>query len=51
MRTPWTLSDDDNWRKTHRPGSRLWFYGGLILLALTLALPESAQAVLSLGAG
>jgi uncharacterized membrane protein len=50
IRTPWTLSDDDNWRKTHHLGSRLWFFGGLIMLALTLALPEvSASFVILVG--
>jgi uncharacterized membrane protein len=50
IRTPWTLSDDDNWRKTHHLGSRLWFFGGLIMLALTLALPEvSASLVILVG--
>jgi len=50
IRTPWTLSDDDNWRKTHRLGSRLWFYGGLVMLALTLATPDvSASLVLLIG--
>jgi uncharacterized membrane protein len=50
IRTPWTLSDDDNWRKTHRLGSRLWFFGGIVMLALTLFLPEvSASLVLPVG--
>jgi uncharacterized membrane protein len=49
IRTPWTLSDDDNWRKTHHLGSRLWFYGGLILLALTLALPVVSASFVILG--
>ncbi|MFC5528904.1 SdpI family protein [Cohnella yongneupensis] len=33
IRTPWTLTDDDNWRKTHRIGGRLWVLAGLIMLA------------------
>jgi len=41
IRTPWTLSDDDNWRKTHHLGSRVWFYGGCIMFALALALPAT----------
>ena len=34
FRLPWTLNDDDNWRKTHHIASKLWFWGGL-LLAIT----------------
>src|SRR5579863_4587244 len=29
IRTPWTLSSDYVWRKTHQVGGRLLFYGGL----------------------
>jgi uncharacterized membrane protein len=39
IRTPWTLSDDDIWRKTHRLGSRVWFYGGCLMFALAILLP------------
>jgi uncharacterized membrane protein len=39
IRTPWTLSDDDNWRKTHHLGSRVWFYGGCLMFALAILLP------------
>lgn len=30
---PWTLSDEDNWNKTHRLAGWLWVAGGLVLLA------------------
>jgi uncharacterized membrane protein len=32
IRTPWTLTDEDNWRKTHRISGRLWVAVGLIML-------------------
>jgi uncharacterized membrane protein len=32
IRTPWTLSDDENWRKTHRFGGPVMVIGGLIIL-------------------
>jgi immunity protein, SdpI family len=35
IRTPWTLSNDVVWRKTHQVGGRIFFYGGLICVALT----------------
>ncbi|MFC4601631.1 SdpI family protein [Cohnella hongkongensis] len=31
IRTPWTLVDENNWRKTHRLGGRLWFAAGVIM--------------------
>lgn len=33
IRTPWTLSSDTVWRKTHRVGGRLFVLGGLLLMA------------------
>lgn len=41
IRTPWTLSDDDIWKKTHRLGSRIWFYGGLLIFVAVLLLPNA----------
>ena len=38
IRTPWTLSNDVVWRKTHQLGGRVWFYGGLICAVLTFLL-------------
>lgn len=32
IKLPWTLSDADNWNKTHRLAGRLWIVCGLILL-------------------
>ncbi len=39
IRLPWTLSDDDNWRKTHHLAGRIWFAGGLLLAIASLLLP------------
>lgn len=41
IRTPWTLSNDTVWRKTHRTGGYLMVLGGL-LVAACAALPHSA---------
>jgi uncharacterized membrane protein len=38
IRTPWTLESEYVWRKTHRLGGQLWFYGGLLLMLLCLFL-------------
>lgn len=32
IRTPWTLSDDDVWRRTHRVSAWLWVISGLLML-------------------
>jgi Predicted integral membrane protein len=39
LRLPWTLSDDNNWRKTHQIASKLWFWGGLFFAVLSFFLP------------
>lgn len=35
IRVPWTLNSDDNWRKTHQLGGKLWFAGGLLIVLLS----------------
>lgn len=32
IRTPWTLQDNEVWRKTHRLGARVWVLGGATLV-------------------
>jgi uncharacterized membrane protein len=32
IRLPWTLSDEDNWNKTHRLGGKLFVASGIISL-------------------
>lgn len=39
LRLPWTLENEDNWRKTHALAGRLWFAGGLFLALACLFLP------------
>lgn len=38
IRVPWTLENEDNWRKTHQVASKIWFAGGIILALLSLIL-------------
>ncbi len=46
FRLPWTLENEENWRKTHQLAGRLWFAGGIFLAAICLFLPsEIAIAV------
>lgn len=32
IRTPWTMSSDENWTKTHRLGGKMFFTAGIITL-------------------
>jgi uncharacterized membrane protein len=38
FRLPWTLENEDNWRKTHQLASKVWFIGGIALAILSLIL-------------
>lgn len=50
IRTPWTLSSDLSWNRTHRFGGRLWFLLGLLLMATGFAdLPGEGLFALLLG--
>jgi len=40
IRTPWTISDERVWKKTHQLGGRLWFYGFILVFILGLIMPE-----------
>lgn len=39
LRLPWTLSNNENWRKTHQVASKLWFWGGLFFAVMSFFLP------------
>ncbi len=38
LRLPWTLENEDNWRKPHQFAGRLWFFGGLAFAAAAFLL-------------
>jgi uncharacterized membrane protein len=42
IRTPWTLENEEVWRKTHLLGGKLWFVGGLVM-TLTFFLEPQLQ--------
>ena len=46
IRTPWTLSSDRVWEKTHRVGGRAFVAGGLLILIAALVIPHWAHYVL-----
>ncbi len=39
FRIPWTLENEDNWRKTHQLVGKLWVPGGILITIGTLILP------------
>ncbi|KEF37930.1 SdpI/YhfL protein family [Schinkia azotoformans MEV2011] len=34
IRTPWTLANEEVWRRTHQLGGPLWLIGGIIIIIL-----------------
>lgn len=42
FRTPWTLENEEVWKKTHKMGGMLWFIGGL-LMTFTFLLDGKTQ--------
>ena len=49
IRTPWTLSSDAVWRRTHRAAARAMFTAGVIALPCALWLPQHAAQGVVLG--
>ena len=47
IKLPWTLSDEENWNRTHRMGGKLWVASGFILI-LCMLLPTNAMSVIVL---
>lgn len=41
IRSPWTLENDETWRKTHRFVGRLWMVGGIISLVLSILITNN----------
>lgn len=42
FRLPWTLENEDNWRKTHQLASKIWFIGGVLLAIISLLVSSYA---------
>lgn len=51
IRTPWTLESPEVWSKTHQLAGKLWFLGGLLMVAFALIFEGPAQFGLVLGTG
>jgi uncharacterized membrane protein len=48
FRLPWTLENEENWRKTHRLGGKLWFFGGILSAILTSLFPFQYSIIIFL---
>lgn len=47
FRLPWTLSNDENWKRTHLLGGKLLFGGGLLIAVVCLFTPFNAAIIIS----
>ncbi len=45
LRLPWTLENEENWKKTHALMGKLWFSGGLFLAIACLFLPAKTAMI------
>ncbi|UYP06721.1 SdpI family protein [Priestia megaterium] len=48
IRTPWTLSNETVWKKTHRLSGKLFFIGGLLIL-ISAFLPDGYKSFIMWG--
>lgn len=48
VRTPWTMENENVWRKTHRLTGILWFWGGLLLGIIGFFIPKIIGFILLL---
>lgn len=46
IRTPWTLANDEVWRKTHLLSSKIWVWGNLILATIILIIPNNYSSTI-----
>jgi uncharacterized membrane protein len=45
IRTPWTLNNEDNWRRTHLLTGRILFYGGLLSIPVLFLVPSNMAPI------
>lgn len=48
IKTPWTLDNEDVWRKTHRVAGPLWVVGGIVIAILSLFVSVKVLIILLL---
>lgn len=45
IRLPWTLENEDNWRKTHLLAGKLFFAGGILIAIICLLIPAPISII------
>ena len=50
IRTPWTLENEEVWKKTHRLGGRLWIACGLLIAVISFIIRNNLALAITLGA-
>lgn len=50
IRTPWTLDNEEVWKRTHLLGGRLWFWGGIACLIASFSLPQHVLTIFFIAA-
>jgi uncharacterized membrane protein len=48
IRTPWTIEDEETWRKTHQLAGKMWFAGGILITILSLVTPQKYAVIILL---
>ena len=49
IRTPWTLENEETWKKTHRLGGRLFLIGGLLTIFIAFISKNNTLLAISFG--
>jgi uncharacterized membrane protein len=50
IRTPWTLENEEVWKKTHYLGGRLWMGGGLLIIIISFIINRHLPLLIVAGA-
>ena len=46
FRLPWTLENEDNWKKTHSLAGKIWFGGGLLVAIACLLIQDTKTSIM-----
>jgi uncharacterized membrane protein len=49
IRTPWTLENEETWKKVHRLGGKLWLVGGLITIFIAFIAKKNSLLAITFG--
>lgn len=49
IRTPWSLENEETWRKTHRLAGKLWLGGGLLTMLIALMVKNNNLLAITFG--